>query len=146
MSSGLTIKVIERSDRIAMEQAWALRRIVFIEEQDVPEGIELDDDDAIATHVLATVGDTPIGCGRMIPHGDQVKIGRMAVLKERRREGIGRQILEYLMNLAREQGFKHAVLHAQMHAEGFYLKCGYQPKGEIFEEAGIPHRLMDHPL
>ncbi len=134
------------SDRSAMEQAWALRRIVFIEEQGVPEEIELDEDDAIATHVLALAGDTPVGCGRMIPHGDQVKIGRMAVLKERRGEGIGRQILEYLMSLARERGFRYAILHAQTHAEGFYLKCGYQPKGEVFEEAGILHRLMDHPL
>ena len=47
------------------------------------------------------------------------------------------------MRIARERGYRHAVLHAQMTAEGFYLKNGYQPVGEVFEEAGIAHRRME---
>ena len=50
------------------------------------------------------------------------------------------------MELARTQGFRRAVLHAQLTAEGFYLKNGYTPRGEVFEEAGIAHRLMDREL
>ncbi len=50
------------------------------------------------------------------------------------------------MDAARDQGFRKAILHAQLHAEGFYLKCGYLPVGQVFEEAGIPHRLMEHLL
>ena len=141
-----TIVVVEIRDQPAMEQAWAIRRTVFIEEQQVPAAIEMDEDDAHAFHVIAFDDDRPVGCGRMVPHGDQVKIGRMAVLRERRGEGIGRQILEYLMESARLQGFHKAVLHAQLHAEGFYLKNGYVPEGEIFEEAGIAHRAMEHDL
>jgi len=129
-----------------MQQAWALRRKVFIEEQHVPEAIEMDSDDGAATHVLALDGDVAVGCGRMVAHGDHVKIGRMAVLRERRGQGIGRRVLEYLMELARTQGFRRAVLHAQLTAEGFYLKNGYTPRGEVFEEAGIAHRLMDREL
>jgi len=129
-----------------MQQAWALRRKVFIEEQHVPEAIEMDSDDAAATHVLALDGEVAVGCGRMVAHGDHVKIGRMAVLRERRGEGIGRRVLEYLMELARTQGFRRAVLHAQLTAEGFYLKNGYTPRGAVFEEAGIAHRLMDREL
>jgi len=129
-----------------MQQAWALRRKVFIEEQHVPEAIEMDSDDGVATHVLALDGDDAVGCGRMVAHGDHVKIGRMAVLRERRGEGIGRRVLEYLMELARTQGFRRAVLHAQLTAEGFYLKNGYTPRGAVFEEAGIAHRLMDREL
>ncbi len=146
MTSGAPITIVVIRDRSAMEQAWAVRRRVFIEEQGVPEAIELDDEDAIATHVLALDGDRPVGCGRMAAHDDHVKIGRMAVLRERRGEGIGRRILDYLMELARERQFRKAVLHAQLHAEGFYLKCGYLPQGAIFEEAGIPHRLMERAL
>jgi predicted GNAT family N-acyltransferase len=129
-----------------MEQAWALRRRVFIEEQHVPEAIEMDADDAHAYHVLALDGDRPVGCGRMVRHSDHVKIGRMAVLRERRSEGIGRRILEFLMEAARRQGFDKAVLHAQLHAEGFYLRCGYLPDGDAFEEAGIMHRRMEREL
>ena len=129
-----------------MEQAWVLRRRVFIEEQGVPEALELDEDDALATHVLAFEADNPVGCGRMVAHGDHVKIGRMAVLSKRRGKGIGRLILEYLMDLARQRHFCKAILHAQLHAEGFYLKCGYKPLGQVFTEAGIPHRLMERQL
>jgi predicted GNAT family N-acyltransferase len=140
------VRVIEIHDDAAMVLAWTLRRRVFIEEQHVPEEIELDRDDAVATHVLALEDGVAIGCGRMVAEGDHVKIGRMAVLRERRGEGIGRRVLDHLMAIARERGFRRAVLHAQLSAEGFYLKQGYVPRGEVFEEAGIAHRLMDREL
>jgi predicted GNAT family N-acyltransferase len=140
------ITVIEITTPAQMDQAWALRRLVFIEEQHVPEEIEMDEDDAHAFHALALDGDLPVGCGRMIRHGDEVKIGRMAVLRERRGSGIGRKVLQFLMETAHRQGCRKAVLHAQITAEGFYLKNGYIPIGEIFEEAGIAHRRMEHDL
>jgi predicted GNAT family N-acyltransferase len=146
MTDSMLIRIVEISDSAAMEQAWALRRIVFIDEQQVPKAIEMDADDAHAFHVLALEGDTPVGCGRMLTHGDEVKIGRMAVLKERRGEGIGRQILEYLIEVARRRQFRKALLHAQLHAEGFYRKNGFTPLGEVFEEAGIAHCTMTREL
>lgn len=146
MPAASPIIVVEVTSRTQMEQAWALRRLVFIEEQHVPEEIEMDADDAVAFHALALDGATPVGCGRMVTHEDQVKIGRMAVLRDRRGSGIGRQVLEFLMDAARRQGFRKAILHAQMTAEGFYLKNGYIPVGEVFEEAGIAHRLMERDL
>ena len=75
------LSVIEvGGDRSRMEQAWMLRRRVFIKEQHVPETIELDADDAHAFHALALEDGRPVGCGRMLVHNDYVKIGRMAVL------------------------------------------------------------------
>jgi len=129
-----------------MEQAWALRRRVFIDEQKVPEEIELDADDARALHALALEGGRPVGCGRMLARGDYAKIGRMAVLAERRGAGIGRRVLQFLVERARQRGFRRAVLDAQLHAEGFYLKQGFTPVGEVFEEAGIMHRRMERAL
>jgi predicted GNAT family N-acyltransferase len=129
-----------------MRQAYAIRRRVFIEEQQVPEEIELDEDDADAWHALALIDGRVVGCGRFVAHDDYVKIGRMAVLPELRSEGIGRAILLFLMDEARRRGFKRAVLHAQLSAEGFYLKQGYEPLGDVFEEAGIPHRKMERAL
>lgn len=138
------VSVIEiGDDRARMEQAWAIRRRVFIEEQHVPEEIEMDADDARALHALALESGRPVGCGRMVPHQGYVKIGRMAVLAERRGAGVGRRVLEFLMENARRRGFRRARLDAQVHAEGFYLKLGFTPVGEVFEEAGIPHRTME---
>ena len=147
MDAKAPLSVIEvGGDRSRMEQAWALRRRVFIEEQHVPEEIELDADDARAVHALALESEQPVGCGRMLAHCDYVKIGRMAVLAERRGTGVGRRVLEFLVEHARQRGFRRAVLDAQVHAEGFYLKQGFTPVGEVFEEAGIIHRRMERLL
>lgn len=142
--AGLSIVPIENAEQ--MRHAHDIRRRVFIEEQHVPEEIEMDADDAHAFHALAILDGKPVGCGRFVTHGDEVKIGRMAVLANRRTHGVGREILVYLMRIARERGYRHAVLHAQMTAEGFYLKNGYTPVGEVFEEAGIAHRKMVREL
>src|ERR1700758_339099 len=107
------IRVVEITERPQMEQAWAIRRTVFIEEQGVPEAIEMDEDDARAFHALALDGNMAVGCGRMVAHDGYVKIGRMAVLSERRGEGIGRNILGFLMERAKQRGIGRAFLHAQ---------------------------------
>ncbi len=113
----------------------------------MPEEIELDADDALAFHALALIDGEAVGTGRMLEHGDdEVKIGRMAVLRNLREHGIGRCILRFLMEHARSSGRKKAVLNAQISAEGFYLKEGYVPIGGVFDEAGIPHRKMERAL
>ena len=141
------VKVIAIESPADMRRARAIRRRVFIEEQHVPEEIEMDDDDAHALHALATLDDVAIGCGRMVDHGDgQVKIGRMAVLPEYRKTGVGAHILLFLLDRARARGFREAILHAQMTAEGFYLKEGFKPVGGVFDEAGIAHRKMEREL
>jgi predicted GNAT family N-acyltransferase len=146
MDTAGSVRVVPIETAAQMREAHAIRRSVFIEEQSVPEEIELDDDDAHAFHVLAILDGAAVGCGRFVTHGDEVKIGRMAVLANLRTHGIGREVLEFLMRIAKERGYKHAILHAQLSAEGFYLKCGYRPVGEVFEEAGIPHRKMERTL
>ena len=141
------VRVIAIESAADLELAHSIRRRVFIEEQNVPEEIELDSDDARAFHALAIAGFEVIGCGRMLDDGEhEVRIGRMAVLPEYRGTGVGRQILRFLMDEARKRGKRKAVLHAQMSAEGFYLKEGYTRVGEVFEEAGIAHRTMEKPL
>jgi predicted GNAT family N-acyltransferase len=144
MLTELRIVAIETPEQ--MRAAQAIRRRVFIEEQHVPEEIEMDSDDAQAFHALAILDGEPAGCGRYVAHGDYVKIGRMAVLQELRAQGIGRRILEFLMSTARERGYRRAILHAQLSAEGFYLKNRYASVGAVFEEAGILHRKMERAL
>ena len=140
------VEVIAIESPADMERAYSIRRRVFIEEQHVPEEIEMDADDAHAFHALATLGDDAVGCGRMVVHGDEVKIGRMAVLQDLRKAGFGKCVLRFLVDRARERGIRKAVLHAQLTAEGFYLKEGFKPVGGVFDEAGIAHRRMEMDL
>jgi ElaA protein len=144
-SSRIRVIAIESPDD--MQRALAIRRRVFIEEQNVPEEIELDADDGHAFHALAILDGVAIGCGRMLDHGDsEVKIGRMAVLREFRGTGVGAHILRFLIDRARARGLRRAILHAQLTAEGFYLKEGFNPVGGVFDEAGIAHRKMERDL
>jgi predicted GNAT family N-acyltransferase len=147
VSESSRVKVIAIESPADMQRALAIRRRVFIEEQSVPEEIEMDTDDQRAFHALAILDGVAIGCGRMLEHGQsEVKIGRMAVLREFRKTGAGAHLLRFLIDRARERGIRKAILHAQLTAEGFYLKQGFSPVGGVFDEAGIAHRLMEREL
>ncbi len=147
MNESSRIKVIAIESPADMQRAYAIRRRVFIEEQNVPEEIEMDAEDEHAFHALAILDGVAIGCGRMLEHGDgEVKIGRMAVLREFRGTGVGAHILRFLIDRARARGLRKAILHAQLTAEGFYLKEGFNPVGDVFDEAGIAHRKMERDL
>ena len=123
--------------------AFAVRQKVFIQEQGVPEDLELDEFDSGATHALAIEGSQCIGTGRLVSvRGLQGQIGRMAVLSAFRNTGIGRAILERLIEHARSAGMESLILHSQVTAIPFYEKHGFQSQGDIYDEAGIPHRNM----
>lgn len=117
----------------------AIRTRVFIEEQGVPEALEWEARDAQCDWFLAWVGDTPVGIARLTP---DAHIGRMAVLPEWRGRGVGSALLVAALSRARELGLSRVCLHAQTHAVGFYARLGFQAEGEVFLEAGIPHRRM----
>jgi predicted GNAT family N-acyltransferase len=130
----------------ARAEASRIRFRVFVEEQGVPRDIELDARDPDCVHALAYEHGKVVGTGRLLPREEGaravVHIGRMAVLPECRGRGIGSRILESLIGKARERGEELVVLSAQVHAVEFYRSHGFQPMGEIYEEAGIPHRKM----
>ncbi len=135
-------------------QSLAIREVVFIEEQHVPETVERDAEDANAFHVLAFQGGHAIGTGRLVmlpspPPGEQGKwaqVGRMAVLQSHRKEGIGSKLMTTLEDEARRRGVTGIILHAQLYALEFYKKHGYVPVGAVFEEAGMPHLEMHKKL
>lgn len=126
-----------RDDLAALQD---VRRRVFIVEQQVPEVLEWDGADAVAVHALALDAQgRPIGTGRLLPDGH---IGRMAVMSQWRRRGVGSAILEFLIGCARQQGQTAVHLNAQTRALGFYARHGCVAHGEEFMDAGIPHRRM----
>lgn len=122
----------------------AIRRTVFVDEQGVPEVLEWDDLDAQSAHALAVdAGGAAIGCARLLPDGH---IGRVAVLRPWRRRGVGAALLLRLVDLASERGHAAAVLNAQTQAIAFYRRHGFEVTGDVFEEAGIPHVVMQRAL
>lgn len=117
-----------------------IRTLVFVQEQAVPKDLEWDSDDAQAEHLLAVdAAFQPIGTARLLATG---QIGRMAVLPLWRNRGVGSALLREMLDIARGPGRPAPFLNAQTSALRFYLRMGFEPVGEQFEEAGIPHRKM----
>jgi len=128
--------------------ARTLRTQVFIDEQKIPAEMEWDDADAGCVHAVAVnrLGH-PLATGRLLQDAPGVaRIGRMASVQSVRGSGVGRQVLDALMNAARQRGDSEVVLHAQTSARPFYTRAGFAPHGAVFEEAGIPHIEMRRAL
>jgi predicted GNAT family N-acyltransferase len=119
-----------------------VRTRVFVEEQGVAPELEWDGEDTDAVHLIARdPSGRAIGTARLLASG---QIGRMAVLAEWRGRGVGAALLDAALAAALGPGRPAPFLHAQTSAEGFYARRGFRPRGAVFEEAGIPHRLMIH--
>ena len=120
-----------------------LRRTVFIEEQGVSEADEVDDKDAGAIHMLATIDGVPMGSARLLLTGDTGKIGRVCVLPAARGTGLGAQLMRAAIDeLRRQPGITRAKLGSQTHALGFDERLGCIAEGPVYDDAGIPHRDM----
>jgi predicted GNAT family N-acyltransferase len=141
MDHGIEVRPVTSSDD--RDAAYAVRRVVFQDEQHVPPDLEFDTDDDTAFHVIAIVNGTVVGTGRLVLHHDYAKVGRMAVLREHRAYGVGKVLLEALAVEAVRRGTTRLVLHAQVQALGFYQRCGFSVTSDEFDEAGIPHRKME---
>ena len=121
----------------------AIRYKVFVDEQNVPEELEIDGFDGEAKHVLTFVDGLPIGTGRILSDGH---IGRVAVLKNYRGLGIGKSIMKELIKCAQDLSLEKVWLSSQWHAHSFYLDLGFVCVGEIYKEAGIDHIKMFRTL
>ena len=121
-------------------QLSVVRQQVFIKEQQVPEELEWDEYDEVSYHVLALDEENnPIGCGRLKTDG---QIGRMAVVKQWRNQGIGTAILVKILQYAKSRHMTNIFLHAQTTAIPFYQHNGFILCSAEFMDAGIAHRTM----
>lgn len=119
--------------------AEPIRIQVFIEEQSVPAAEEWDRWDAFSVHALAIKNGRAIGTARLTREG---KVGRMAVLKEHRKTGVGTALMQALIDVAEERGIPELNLHAQDHAKDFYKAFGFKSVGTPFMECDISHIAM----
>lgn len=120
-----------------------IRQKVFIEEQRVPEDLEWDGTDKIATHLLGKEGNRPVACARITSDG---KLGRLAVLKEYRKHGWGSRLLKAAEQYLMEQKKPKLYLNSQANSYYFYFQSGYRPEEEMFWDANIPHIRMQKVL
>ena len=119
----------------------AVRQSVFVREQQVPESLEWDGRDGDAVHLVAESDDgAVIGTARLLPSG---QVGRMAVMPDWRKRGVGTRLLAELLRIADDKGFPPPFLNAQTKVMSFYHRLGFEAVGNGFEEAGIPHQRME---
>ena len=128
-----------QQDKITLQ---AIRRTVFVEEQNVPEELEWDVEDLSAFHFLFySFQGEAVACARLLHKG---QIGRMAVLKQYRYQGIGSNLLEHIIKFSEQNKISPLFLYAQNHAISFYKKHGFHIKGNEFMDAGIAHHKMKY--
>ncbi len=138
MPKTFTIRILAWSEAHAL--ARPVREKVFVEEQQVPRELEWDEWDERCEHALACDAEgCTIGTARLLPDG---RIGRMAVLRDWRGQGVGTALLEAMLERARARSMARVTLHAQIQAAGFYRRFGFSERGREFLEAGIPHVEM----
>lgn len=137
----LKIRVVQSAKEL--EDAFHVRRDVFVMEQKVPESIEIDDHDRSALHFVGYSQQRPVSAGRMRFVDNYGKLERVSVMKPFRGQGYGKQLILEMEKVAKEKGYTQTKLNAQTHAEEFYRTLGYQTiSKEPFMDAGIPHVTM----
>ncbi|MCU4396363.1 GNAT family N-acetyltransferase [Acinetobacter junii] len=121
------------------QEAKFIRKQVFIIEQNIPEEEEWDDQDMISDHFVVYDQDQPIATARLLQNNS---VGRVAVLKAYRGQGIGRMIMLEIIRQAHQQDRTFLQLSSQVHAISFYEKLGFSIQGDAYDECGIPHIKM----
>ena len=124
-----------------------LRREVFIVEQNVPESLEVDGLDGDCIHFLALEDKKPCSAARVRFIDNYAKIQRVCVPSAMRGTGLGRHLMEFIVEFLKHDGrVKIVRLESQTHALAFYEKLGFMAYGNEFMDAGIPHRSMEIQL
>jgi predicted GNAT family N-acyltransferase len=118
-----------------------IRYKVFVLEQEVPEELEYDEFEAESQHYLLFIDNEAVATCRWRHTTKGIKLERFAVLAGYRGQGLGEQLVRHLLDEVLKEN-KPVYLHAQVQVTPFYSKLGFNPYGEIFEEAGIRHYLM----
>lgn len=136
----------------AKDDAFAIRRTVFIDEQGFKDEFDEIDDDPRMIHIAVYCDGQLAGCARVFPGALEPKIvcdegtwvlGRLAVLPEYRKYGLGSKIMEAAEAEAERQRAQKIILHAQCRVQPFYQKLGYTAFGPIEFEEHVEHQWME---
>ncbi len=136
----MQVKVVQSKKEL--DDAFRVRQTVFVEEQNVPTELEIDEHENHAIHFVAYDDDRPVAAGRLRVLDHIAKVERICVLMNYRKTGLGQQLMNAIENHARKLELNEMKLNAQMGAVRFYDKLGYEIVSEEFMDAGIPHVTM----
>ena len=140
MPENKKIQVNKVSDPESLEKVFAIRREVFVGEQNCPPELEWEFEEE-STHFLATVDGEPAGASRWRKTDNGYKLERFAVLKKFRGFGVGQELVKTVLNDLPADA-DYVYLNAQIQAMSLYSKFGFEKTGPEFEEAGIRHYKM----
>lgn len=142
MQSNILLRIAEIKEDL--EMVFSIRNEVFVMELQVPPELEIDCYDKEALHIMAFIDNKPVGTARLVRIDEKTaRIGRVAVIKEARKSGIGRRMVNSLTNIARNKGYYEIILDALTSLVTYYNKMGYEDIGEPqFEDAGYMHTRM----
>ena len=141
------IRIARATTEADLQACLSIRRVVFIDGQDVPEHEEVDGKDPDCLHYLMFCDKNPIATARVLPLDKKAKIQRVGVLKSARSSGSGSRLMTFVLeDLRANHNFTTAILGSQTHAIGFYEKLGFTVFGPEYDDAGIPHRDMSLDL
>lgn len=118
------------------QDAKFIREQVFVQEQKISPEDEWDDFDATALHFVVYDKIQPIATARLLPHHS---IGRVAVLASYRKQGIGKILMQKIIEHARHEKLPYLKLSAQTYVTAFYEALGFEIQGEVYQDCGIPH-------
>ena len=140
------MEVREARTESELAAALARRERIFCGEQGVSFQADQDGRDPEATHIVAVDDGVVVGTCRLLFRGPVARLGRLAVERDRRGDGIGAEILAEADRIASEAGSESIALHAQTYALPLYERAGYEPYGPTFVEEGIEHVAMEKRL
>ncbi|MBM7647514.1 putative GNAT family N-acyltransferase [Bacillus ectoiniformans] len=136
----LEVKIVQNQQEL--NDAFTVRKKVFVEEQQVPLELEIDEHEDSSAHFTLYDGEMPCGAGRFREVEGVGKAERICILPEYRGTGAGRQMMEAIESYAKSHSLPAVKLNAQTQAIPFYERIGYEIISDEFLDAGIPHKTM----
>lgn len=147
MSDKVTWRVYSNiKDCSEIQSIVDLRIQVFANEQGFPLNLQTDDNDFVATHIEMLFNDKPVGAARIFAKDDKLIMGRFLILKEFRHLGLGRKLMDKIVEEAKKTDFDELTIYSQHQVVHFYEKCGAIVTGETFILADYPHVPMVYRL
>lgn len=144
--AGMALKLIDHGSK-EYQQMVQLRNDILRKPLGLtftPEELEKEKEEIL---IAAFEEEKMLGCCMLITvEPATVRLRQMAVLNNLQGKGIGRALMQFAENIARDRGFRKITMHARKTAIGFYEKLGYNVQGEQFEEVSIPHFIMEKAL
>ncbi len=146
----MNIEIINVRNEDDLIMCSKLRKKVFGEEENAPEALYIIDEydrKNDTRNYLLKVDDIPVATVRFIKVNDNtIKLQRLVVPKEYRKNGYARKILNYLEKDAYDLGYRKIIMDSALKAVGFYEKNNYNKTSEVFYEDNRPHVKMEKEL